>query len=220
MSVTRLMARAIVFAAVLGWGGLGLQLYLIFQVRLDLGASLLGGVVNFFSYFTVLSNTLAAAALTAAGSPGHTAVARWFKRPWVAAGITVSIVLVGLAYNLLLRHLWQPEGLQRVADEILHDVMPVLFALYWWWAVPKGYLKVRHVLAWMVYPVAFFCYTLIRGSVIGTYPYPFLDVGELGFARVWMNAVGMLAAFVSLALLLVVVDRWRAQHPLSIDAAG
>ena len=214
------MARAIVFAAVLGWAGLGLQLYLIFQVRLNLSASLLGGLVNFFSYFTVLSNTLAAAALTAAASPGQTMVARWFKQPWVVAGITVSVALVGLAYNLLLRHLWQPEGLQRVVDELLHDVMPVLFAVYWWCVVPKGHLKVRHVLAWSAYPVAFFCYTLIRGNVIGTYPYPFLDVGALGLGRVWMNALGMLAAFVSLSFLLIALDRWRAQGPLSIDTAG
>jgi len=40
--------RLITCAAVLGWAGLGIQLYLIFFARLSVGASLLGGLVSFF----------------------------------------------------------------------------------------------------------------------------------------------------------------------------
>lgn len=36
--------------ALLGWVGLSVQLYLILLGRWELGASLLGGLVNFFSF--------------------------------------------------------------------------------------------------------------------------------------------------------------------------
>ena len=51
-------------AAGLGWLGLSIQLYLVFYARWSVDASLLGGLVSYFSYFTVLSNTLVAAVLT------------------------------------------------------------------------------------------------------------------------------------------------------------
>jgi hypothetical protein len=44
--------------------GLAIQQYLIFYSRWDTGASLLGGLINFFSFFTVLTNTLVATVLS------------------------------------------------------------------------------------------------------------------------------------------------------------
>lgn len=40
-------------------------------------------------------------------------------------------------------------------------------------------------------------------SGIGRYPYPFLDVGPLGYSRVLVNAVGLLLGFTLIALMLV-----------------
>ena len=64
----------------------------------------------------------------------------------------MSIAVVGLAYSILLRHLWHPEGWQFVADELLHDVMPLLFLAYWWLCVPKGTLRLKHLPLWLIYP--------------------------------------------------------------------
>ena len=123
--------RLITGLAVLGWAGLAIQLYLILFARLSIGASLLGGLVSFFSYFTILTNTLVATVLTCAVTERESAARRWLLQPWVSSGIAVSIAVVGLAYSILLRHLWHPEGWQFVADELLHDVMPLLFLGYW-----------------------------------------------------------------------------------------
>lgn len=79
--------RLITCAAVLGWAGLGIQLYLIFFARLSVGASLLGGLVSFFSYFTILTNTLVATVLTCAVTTRESAARRWFLRPWVSSGL-------------------------------------------------------------------------------------------------------------------------------------
>lgn len=197
--------------ALLGWFGLTVQLYLILYARWEIHASVMGGLVKFFSFFTILTNILVAVALTCATIQRHCAGHRFFRSPVVCSGITVSIVLVGIAYNLLLRHLWQPEGWQRVADELLHDVMPVAFLLYWWLYVPKGSLRLIHVLMWMAYPVIYFAYVLLRGDLIGDYMYPFIDVGTIGFTQAFINALGVLAGFVLMGLVLWGVDKLRSR---------
>lgn len=202
--------RFVAIAAILGWAGLSIQLYLIFHSRWTLGASLMGGLLSFFSYFTVLSNTLVATVLTCELTSRESAARRWFLQPGVSSGIAVSIALVGLAYNLLLRHLWHPEGWQWLADELLHDVMPLLFLGYWWCCVPKGTLRLGHIALWMIYPLVYFAYSLLRGHLLATYPYPFIDVEKLGYPQVFINAGGLLLGFVLIALLLIGLDRWRA----------
>jgi hypothetical protein len=201
--------RFVAVAAVLGWAGLSIQLYLIFYSRWTLAASLLGGLVSFFSYFTVLSNTLVATVLTCELTSRESATRRWFLQPWVSSGIAVSIAVVGLAYSLLLRHLWHPEGWQLLADELLHDIMPLLFLVYWWCCVPKGTLRLGHIALWVMYPLVYFAYALLRGHLLAAYPYPFIDVSTLGYLQVFLNAGGVLAGFVAIALLVVGLDRWR-----------
>ncbi|WP_033051877.1 Pr6Pr family membrane protein [Pseudomonas sp. GM49] len=203
--------RFVAVATVLGWAGLSIQMYLIFHSRWTLGASLMGGLLSFFSYFTVLSNTLVATVLTCELTSRESAARRWFLQPGVSSGIAVSIALVGLAYNLLLRHLWHPEGWQWLADELLHDVMPLLFLGYWWCCVPKGTLRLGHIALWMIYPLVYFAYSLLRGHLLATYPYPFIDVEKLGYPQVFINAGGLLAGFVVIALWVVGLDRWRAR---------
>ncbi|KPX39717.1 Membrane protein [Pseudomonas syringae pv. helianthi] len=199
-------------AACLGWAGLVIQLYLIFMGRYADHASLLGGLVRFFSFFTVLTNTLVAVALSCVLTRRQSAGHRFFRHPAVCSGIAVSIALVGIAYNLLLRHLWHPQGWQWVADELLHDVMPLAFMLYWWLYVPKGSLRLSHIALWMIYPLVYFGYILLRGNMIGDYMYPFIDVGTLGFMKAFGNALGVLLGFVVIALLMVGIDRWAARR--------
>ncbi|PHN36859.1 MULTISPECIES: Pr6Pr family membrane protein [Pseudomonas] len=201
------MKRYVTAAALAGWVGLAIQQYLIFYSRWEAGASLMGGLINFFSFFTVLTNTLAAVVLSYALVKRPSAAQRFFLAPAVSSGIAVSIVVVGVAYNLLLRHLWQPEGFQFIADELLHDVMPVLFALYWWRCVPKGQLRLTHIGLWVIYPLVYFGYALLRGDLLGQYQYPFIDVSTLGYPQVFVNAGGILAGFVLIALLVVGMDK-------------
>ncbi|PHN71212.1 MULTISPECIES: Pr6Pr family membrane protein [Pseudomonas syringae group] len=199
-------------AACLGWSGLVIQLYLIFIGRYADHASLLGGLVRFLSFFTVLTNTLVAVALSCALTARQSAGHRFFRQPAVCGGIVVSIALVGIAYNVLLRHLWHPQGWQWIADELLHDVIPLAFMLYWWLYVPKGRLRLGHVPLWAMYPVVYFAYVLLRGNMLGDYMYPFIDVGTIGFGSALINALGVLLGFVLIALLLVGIDKWASRR--------
>jgi len=200
------------FAAVLGWAGLAIQVYLVLLARWQEQASLIGGLVNVFGYFTVLSNTLVATVLSYAAFGRASGARRFFLSPVVGSGITASIVLVALAYSVLLRHLWQPQGWQWLADELLHDVMPVLCVLYWWRVVPKGRLRLWHLAAWSLYPAVYFAYALWRGREIGVYAYPFIDVASLGYGQVLLNALGVLVGFWAIGLVLIGVDRWRGRR--------
>ncbi|MEO8489860.1 MULTISPECIES: Pr6Pr family membrane protein [unclassified Pseudomonas] len=202
------MKRFVAAAALAGWVGLAIQQYLIFYSRLASGASLLGGLINFFSFFTVLTNTLVVVVLSYALVERDSAAKRFFLSPAISSGIAASIIVVSLAYNVLLRHLWSPEGFQFIADELLHDVMPLLFCLYWWRCVPKGTLRLKHLGGWVIYPLVYFAYALLRGHLLGQYQYPFINVDTLGYPQVFVNAGGILAGFVVIALAVLGLDKF------------
>ncbi|MGY2229697.1 Pr6Pr family membrane protein [Pseudomonas tolaasii] len=202
------MKRIVAVAALAGWVGLAIQQYLILYSRFTSGASLLGGLISFFSFFTVLTNTLVVVVLSYALVERDSAAKRFFLGPAISSGIAASIVVVSLAYNLLLRHLWTPQGFQFIADELLHDVMPLLFVVYWWRCVPKGTLRLKHLAGWVIYPVVYFGYVLLRGHVLGQYQYPFIDVDTLGYPQVFVNAAGILAGFIVIAFAVLGLDRF------------
>lgn len=196
--------------ACIAWFALAGQLYLALLGRWQNDASLLGGLINFFSYFTITTNTLAAMVLTCAVSDSDSALRRFFRQRSVVAGVVVSIVIVGVSYSLLLRNVWNPQGFQWLVNELLHDVMPLLFLAWWWLTVPGGALRWRHAALWMLYPIVYFAYAMIRGNSIGVYQYPFIDVAKLGWGPVLVNSLVILAGFVGLSLIVIAVDRGRA----------
>ncbi|MBD8879961.1 Pr6Pr family membrane protein [Rhodanobacter sp. 7MK24] len=198
--------------ALLGWFALALQLWLSIQLTVANGQGALAGVWIYLDYFTILTNMLVAMALTAAARGPHGAASRFFARPDVQTAAAMSIIIVALVYNLMLRQLWQPHGWQIVADNMLHVAMPALFLLHWWLAVPKETLRWPQAFAWQAYPAAYFIYVLMRGAADGRYPYPFLDVGALGYLRVLVNACAVLLAFVVVALMLIALGRWQARR--------
>jgi hypothetical protein len=55
--------------------------------------------------------------------------------------------------------------------------------------------------------VGYAALSLLHGAVTGFYPYPFLEVGQLGYERVLLNMGVLMAAFAVLGLILVGVDR-------------
>jgi hypothetical protein len=79
--------------------------------------------------------------------------------------------------------------------------------------VPKGSLRLKHIGAWMIYPLVYFAYALLRGDLLGQYQYPFIDVATLGYPQVFVNAGGILAGFVLIALALVGLDKVIKPRP-------
>jgi hypothetical protein len=73
----------------------------------------------------------------------------------------------------------------------------------------KTALRWVQPLYWSAYPVAYLAYALIRGRIVGSYPYPFIDVADLGYRRTLLNSLGLLFMFISLGLLFVALGRMR-----------
>ncbi len=190
-------------AAVVGWVAVMLQFYLSLRMAVANGRGIGWGLFVYFGYFTVLTNILVALALAAPRVAPSAAIARFFRRSGVITAIAASITMVGIVYSLVLRQIWNPEGLQLVADRLLHDVMPIVFLLYWWIAVPKRGVRWVDVPLWLVYPVGYLVYALVRGAASGFYPYPFLDVDALGYGPTLGNSLMILVGFVAIALLLI-----------------
>jgi hypothetical protein len=199
-------------AALLGWFALALQLWLSMRLTIGDGRGAMVGIWAWLGYFTVLTNLLVAMALNAQALDLDDRLDRFFRRPGVATAIAANIAVVSITYNLLLRQLWQPQGWQWLADILLHDVMPALFLLFWWFVVRKDTLRVRQLGAWLLYPLGYLGYVLIRGAFNRWYPYPFVDVSALGYGRVVVNAVGVAVAFVAIALLLLALARIQLRH--------
>lgn len=193
----------VVFAATVAWLGVLLQFYLSLKLALGNGKSVAEGLVIYFGYFTILTNILVALVLTMPLVAPASSAGRFAARPGVGTATAAAITVVGLVYVLVLRHVWNPQGWQLVADSVLHYATPALFLVHWWIGVPKHALRRPHIAAWASYPITYLVYILIRGELTGLYPYPFLDVTALGYGRAAANTLGMLVLFtlVSLGLL-------------------
>ncbi|HEX7938631.1 MAG TPA: Pr6Pr family membrane protein [Gemmatimonadaceae bacterium] len=200
-SSSRLRAFAVV-TAVLGWGTLVLKLVVALQLANEDGRGTIGATIGFFTAFSIWANILAAVALTALIAP-HVALGKYFARPAGVSAVAAVMLSVALVYSLLLRATWHPQGLQWVADEGLHDVMPALVLVYWWLAVPRSSLRWGDAPGWTLYPLAYFAFLMMRGAVSGMYAYHFIDAGFLGYGRVLLNAAGGLLAFLAVSVALV-----------------
>jgi hypothetical protein len=206
MKLQRLAATAL---ALLTGFALLLQLFIVLQVRYAAGLSLMGGLGHFFGYFTILTNLLVAVTLSWPLLQPASRLGRLLARADVCTGVATNIALVGLIYSLLLRQIWQPQGAQWLADELLHDVVPVLFLLYWFWAVPRIAPRLAQALQWAVYPMVYLVYALLRGAWFGSYPYPFLDVAKLGSGRVALSSIGVFVVFLAIAFLLMALNQLK-----------
>lgn len=197
----------VIALAALGWFSVLLQLYITLHSTILNGTGVAGGFVSYLGYFTILTNLLVCAALTIPLVAPASAAGRFFSRSAVTAGVATSIVFVSLAYHVLLRNAWNPQGLQLVADVLLHYAMPVLYLIYWWFNFPKGALRWTYPLYWSLYPTVYLIYALIRGRIIGSYPYRFIDPLAIGYGRTMINAAGLLVVFIVLGIILVALGR-------------
>ena len=177
------------------------------------GESVFAVVVGLTSFFTIWTNAAVALTLTVPLVLPETRLGRFFRRPGVVAGVAASIAFVMVTYHLLLSHLVNPEGIALLTDVLSHYLVPLLFVGYWWVVSPKETLRWRDPLVWLSYPLVYQVHVLIRGELTGFYPYPFVDVGELGYASVLGNTLGTGAAFVAISLVFVaagrVETRWK-----------
>ncbi len=192
--------------ALAGWFALTLQLYIIITNNIANDTSVVDGIIKFFSFFTVLTNILVALSLTAGLISPASGMGKFFSLVSVKSAIAVYIAVVSIIYNFVLRQLWNPQGLQLIADILLHQVIPFLYGFYWIAFVPKGGLAWKFPVRLLIYPLIYLTYIIVRGAATGHYPYPFMDVTQIGTEQVLLNALLIMIGFITIGFLLVITD--------------
>ena len=195
--------------ALIAWFAIIAQFSISIPLLLSQGMTYGEAVWRMFGYLTILTNILVAVACSVLLLKPDSLPGQYFSRPGVQTAVTLYIIFVGLGYNLLLRNHAPFTGLHRLSDEGLHTVVPLLCVLYWSLYVPKQGLQAKDSLLWLIYPLAYFVMAMLRGGSSGFYPYPFLNVANLGYPRVMGNAVMLLAGLFLIALGMVFVARFK-----------
>ena len=205
----RVAKKALALLAVVAWSGVLLQFWLSINLAITNGKSAVDGIIVFLGYFTVLTNLFVALTATLPLVAGATGLGRWFARPIVLGCAVTSIVIVGITYHLLLRNVWQPQGLQLVADNVLHYVVPIFALMYWIGFPPRSRLSLWAPIAWCLYPAGYFIYVFVRGELLRSYPYYFIDVTQIGYPQAMRNSFGLLIAFIVLGVIVLAIARFR-----------
>ena len=166
-------------------------------------------LANFFSYYTVLSNLFAGCVLLLSTIPGAFS-ARSLETLRIIS--VVNMALVGLVFSTLLRDADLGAMLPWV-NFVHHYLMPVVVVIDWIVTPPRMLIGPRELLICLTFPLAYLVYTLIRGSLVGWYPYPFLDAGLVGGSGVAIYVLGITVVFGAVGAALIALGNWR--RPIS-----
>lgn len=160
-------------------------------------------LVRLVSYFTIQANLLVAVVTAGLALDPRRDGSGWrVLRLDAVAGIAVT----GVVHWFLLRPLLDLDGASALADRLLHLVVPVLAVAGWLLFGPRPRITRATVLRALIWPVGWLVYTVLVGAVTGWYPYPFLDVGELGYGPVAAVSAGVTALLLVVFLLARAAD--------------
>lgn len=175
---------------------------MVAQIRatMGMGNDALEAAWAMLRFFTVLSNLLLGIVMLMEAAGRRVSA-------FVHGGVAMAMILVGIVYMTLLRGLIELSGGAALADLLFHKVAPLCAALWWLFFAPKGGLKRSAPLWFALYPVAYLVYALARAQVDGRYPYPFINVAELGWGAVLLNSALMAAGFLVCGYAMVWLDR-------------
>jgi len=184
--------------------GLLIQVLVVIDVEEGFFDTAAGRVFNVFCFFTVQSNVIVAltSMLLALDLDRSSTVFKTFRLTGV-----VAIAITGVVYHSVLAGLQELTGWGLVADQALHTVSPIMAVVGWLVFGPRGLTSARIVWLSVIFPICWFVFTLVRGEIVGFYPYPFVDVADIGYLRVLVNAVLVAVLYIGVAAGAQVLDR-------------
>jgi hypothetical protein len=196
--------------------------YFLIAFRLFLGSVALAGVVtqlyltienhhsvvNFFSYFTILSNLFAALVFIISAMRLATGYEPSKFDDAIRGASIVYMIFVGIVFSILLRDTDLGDLLPWI-NTVHHYIIPVAVIIDWILEPPKSNISSRTAFLWLSFPAVYVLYSLVRGAITNFYPYPFFspDV-QNGYAGVAMYCIVMLVAFLGLSFAV----RWAANN--------
>nr|WP_246335477.1 Pr6Pr family membrane protein [Microcella alkalica] len=175
---------------------------------------------NFFGYLTVQSN-IAAIAL---GIVSGTIALRRSRDPaWmpVARVAVLSLMLVAGIVFALLASQAATRGYRLdvpFSDQLLHFVLPAWLLLDWLLSPGERRTDPRVLLIVVGYPLGWGLVTLIRGAIVGWYPYFFLDPDQVsGVIELLAYGAAALGLFALVAAVVRLLPRIPLERMLSLS---
>lgn len=190
---------------VIGLGALILQFVLAIPLRMGNGDNLIGALIYFFTFFTILTNIMLV--LIYASDLWPREGLRWWRSPVTRGMMTAAMILVCLFYHFFLASTWNPQGWAKVADISLHYVTPIFYVAWWVLFAWHGKLKFGDIPVMLIPPAVWLVWAMLRGAVISEYPYPILEAHKLGYGPVTINILIVLAALTLLCAVIVAIDK-------------
>ncbi|MFC4126724.1 Pr6Pr family membrane protein [Nocardia rhizosphaerae] len=179
----------------LGFGVLGAVALLWIPIR-NIGSDTFS-LANYFSYFTVQSNILGVIVLLVGGLFAPE------SRRWqlFRGAATLYMLITMVVYAVLLAHLDVMLN-DKWINDTMHRYVPLVLVLDWVLVAMPHRLRPSPALIgqWLLYPLAYGVYSLIRGPIVDWYPYPFLDPREQGYLSMTLGLVVLTLVFAVLAV--------------------
>jgi hypothetical protein len=198
-------------AALAGVVGLAIDAWMIFPSVMAVTAqnpvarSFPDAFVYFWTFFTHLTN-LGLILVYSSELSGWKWLG-WFRQPGTEALMGGFITLVMLFYHFMLAPTLDMQGPLLWASIILHYLTPAAYLA--WWAVfaRHGGLRYRDI-PWFLLPgILYVAWVLLRGLVVGEYPYEILNADKFGYGGVAIGVGIIFVAVTIFCLVLVSADK-------------
>lgn len=174
---------------------------------------------NFFSFFTIQTNLLVVVLLVWGALRGPTAAPSG-RYDGFRGAVTLYIALVGVVFALLLARVSADLGLTLPwVNRVVHYISPVLVVVDFLLVAPAVRLRWSWLGWWLVFPLAYLAYSLVRGALVDWYPYPFLDHRLIGWGSVTRHALGITIGVLAAAPAIVAIGNHLARdEPTRTDS--
>ena len=124
----------------------------------------------------------------------------------------ICVIVAGTVYYLMLASEDSLTGIEIPCNFIVHASVPIMFTIGWLVFIPHGNVTWRTVRYSLAFPVGWAIFAMIRGAIISYYPYPFMDVRDLGYPTALINMLVVTLFFVALFIGAYFVDKKLGQR--------
>ena len=195
---------------------------LIVVIRVLLALSLFGSVYwqvsdrmmhnlfrpsEYFSYFSITSCLLTAVVLTLSAIQLTRGQAETKLLSLSRLTMAVSMVIVGVIYNALLRG-GDPDprdvgyAWPVLPNEVVHTYGPILIFIEWLLTRTTIALKINQAFWVLVYPLTWLGFSIIRGIITGWWPYWFIDPQYgIGTQATWIVVIAVMFSVLALGFI-------------------
>lgn len=170
----------------------------------------LSDFISTISYFTIISNLAVAFMAGSHCLAPNSKLAVRLNSATVQTAVAAYMTITGVVYHALLADTWTPAGWDIISDRFLHTVTPILMVVFWWTNVRGKPFSFGQTFLPLIVPFLFLAYWLVRGPIVGSYPYFFMDINEFGGLQVAINLTGLTILFWLVTLIYWALNRFTS----------